>query len=142
MECIMKIFDSGVLIQDVKCENFGKFGRKVVCLDPDIGKKKPGRIHKLVKSAEYDIFDINEFQKLLLVLMKLLISEDVVSKEDIRTLYAKKSVLSNRKLLDSDKSIFETDINDFIMIINRLCPQAPQEHIDLLVKVLTVPFFE
>jgi len=140
MECIMKIFDSGFPIQDVKYENFGKNNRKVVCLDPDLGTDKQGRIRKVVKSAEYNFSGIDaEFKKLILVLMKFM-CENVASKEDFQTLYAKKSVLSNLNLLDSDKSISETDINDFIMIINRLCPQAPQEHIDLLVKVLTVPF--
>ena len=141
LECLMEILQSHIPITDVKPENFGILNGRVVCLDPDIGKQKPGKVHKLVVSVEYDIEDINKFQKLLLVLMKLM-GEQLVSKEEFRTLYIQKGVLIKYKLLDTDKSISETDINDFIMIINRLCPQAPQEHIDLLVKVLTVPFFE
>jgi hypothetical protein len=123
---------------DFKKVNFGVDGNgEVVWIDFDFKKHEFGNVPDVCSSGEF-IFNGNEkFQRLLLSILDFFLEVKSERKEAFRALNDKKSLLQGLGLLDSDKSISETTIEDFRKILTKigLC----EEDIDFLVGVMTPP---
>ena len=123
---------------DFKKVNFGVDGNgEVVWIDFDFKKHEFGNVPDLCSSGEF-IFNGNEkFQRLLLTILDFFLEVNSERKEAFRALNDQKSLLQGLGLLDSDKSIAETTIEDFRKILTKigLC----EEEIDFLVGVMTPP---
>jgi len=124
---------------DFKKVNFGVDGNgEVVWIDFDFKKHEFGNVPDLCLSGEF-IFNgkNNKFQRLLLSILDFFLEVNSERKEAFRTLNDQKSLLQGLGLLDSDKSIAETTIEDFHKILTKigLC----EEDIDFLVGVMTPP---
>lgn len=142
LECLislLKRFESEkVYPTDIKKSNFGlNQDGKVVLFDLDFKDVKEGKVCGLISSGEFQFDGNPQFQQLLLVLMDFLCEIDGDRKEAFRALNDQKSLLQGLGLLDSDKSIAETTIEDFRKILTKigLC----EEEIDFLVGVMTPP---
>jgi hypothetical protein len=99
-------------------------------------------LYKLVASGEYTHtigFKVSkEFKKLLLVFLETL-GHPIVDdrKSAFLALYQQKGLLQKYRLLSSDRSIYETDIEDFAEVLRNI--GLSEEDIAYLVGLLTPP---
>jgi hypothetical protein len=142
IQCIIALYRAGLPVSDVKPANFMVTDdRGVVCVDLDLREQKKG-VYKLVASGEYTHtigFDVSEqFKQLLLVFLETL-GHPIVGdrKSTFRDLYQQKGLLQSYSLLLSDRSIYETTIEDFREVLRNI--GLSEEDIAYLVGLLTPP---
>jgi hypothetical protein len=123
---------------DFKKVNFGVDGNgEVVWIDFDFKKHEFGNVPDVCSSGEF-IFNGNEkFQRLLLSILDFFLEVKSERKEAFRALNDKKSLLQGLGLLDSDKSISETTLDDFREVLQKI--ELSEEDIAYLVGLLTPP---
>lgn len=142
IQCVIALYRAGLPISDVKPANFmvTDDGR-VVCVDLDLRKPKKG-VYKFVVSAEYthtiEFYVSEQFKQLLLVFLETL-GHPIVGdrKSTFRDLYQQKGLLQSYSLLLSDRSIYETTIEDFREVLRNI--GLSEEDIAYLVGLLTPP---
>jgi hypothetical protein len=125
IQCIIALYRAGLPVSDVKPANFMVTAEGlIVCVDLDLRESKKG-VYKLVASGEYTHtigFDVSEqFKQLLLVFLETL-GHPIVGerKSTLRALYQQKGLLQSYSLLSSDRSIYETTIEDFIQVLRKV----------------------
>lgn len=142
IQCVIALYRAGLPVSDVKPANFMVTAEGcVVCVDLDLREKKKG-VYKLVVSGEYShtiVFDVSsQFQQLLLVFLETLGHQIVGDRKSaFRELYEQKGVLQRYRLLSSDKSIFETTLDDFTEVLRKI--GLSEEDNAYLVGLLTPP---
>ena len=125
IQCVIALHRSGLPVSDVKYANFMiSSDGSVVCVDLDLRKSKKG-VYKIVASGEYThcVKDnvSPQFQQLLLVVLETL-GHPIVGdrKPAFRALYEEKGLLQGYSLLSSDRSVFETTIDDFAEVLRNI----------------------
>jgi hypothetical protein len=142
IQCIIALYRAGLPVSDVKLANFMvKDDGRVVCVDLDLREPKKG-VYKLVVSGEYTHtigFDVSsQFQQLLLVFLETL-GYPIIGdrKPSFRALYEQKGLLQSYSLLLSDRSIYETTIEDFREVLRNI--GLSEEDNDYLVGLIVPP---
>jgi hypothetical protein len=125
IKCVIELYQAGLTISDIKRANFMVTAEGlIVCVDPDLRESKKG-VYKLVASGEYIHtigFDVSEqFKQLILVFLETL-GHPIVGdrKSAFRALYQQKGLLKSINLLSSEKSIYETTIEDFREVLRNI----------------------
>ena len=152
LECFIallrKFLPTGVYPKDFKVSNFGKNASgRVVWFDYDFGTlNKKKRVPSVVSSGDFQIDGNEQFKRMLLALIELFchpitsfFHEPLVKdrKDVFRVLNQQKGVLQRYRLLSSDKSIFETTLDDFTEVLRKI--GLSEEDNAYLVGLLTPP---
>ncbi len=147
VKCIIALYKAGLTISDVKPDNFmiDACGN-VVCIDLDLRKAKDGSgggLYKLVASGEYSHTTIcasyevesPQFQQLLLVFIETLSVPIVGNRKDtFREVNQTKGLLQSILLLSSNKSVSETNIDDFREVLRNI--ELANDDINYLVDLI------
>ena len=140
LECVVallrKFVPKGQYPTDIKKSNFGfNEDGQAVWFDFDFKEVKKGKIPSLVSSGEFQFEGNEQFKQLLLVLLDFFIEIKEDRKEIFRELNQQKGLLQKYRLLSSDRSIYETEIDDFAEVLQKI--ELSEEDIAYLVGLLT-----
>ena len=142
IHCIIALYRADLPVSDVKPANFMVTAEGlIVCVDLDLRKMK-NRVYKLVTSGEYTHtieFDVSEqFKQLILVFLETL-GYPIVGerKSAFRALYQQKGLLQSYSLLSSDRSVYETTLDDFHEVLRKI--GLSEEDIAYLVGLIVPP---